>query len=45
MTAEDDIRALTYDVSPAISEEGEQQGGQDEASGDIAEQERKVVEK
>lgn len=27
MTAEDDIKALTYDVSPTISEKGEQQGG------------------
>ena len=41
MTAEDDIKALTYDNIPAISEEGEKQGGEYEASGDIAEQERK----
>ncbi len=41
MTVEDDIKALTYDVSPAVSEEEEQQGGEDEASVDIAEQERK----
>ena len=41
MIAEDEIKALTYDVSPTVSEEGEQQGGEDEASGDIAEQERK----
>ena len=40
MTAKDDIKTLTYDVSPAVSEEGEQQGGEDEASGDIAKQER-----
>jgi len=37
MIAEDDIKALTYDVSLAISEEREQQGGEDEASDDIAE--------
>ena len=41
MKAEDDIKALNYDVSPTVSEEGEHQGGEDEASGDIAEQERK----
>lgn len=41
MIDEGDIKTLTYDVSPAVSEEGEQQGGEDEASGDIAEQERK----
>ncbi len=41
MTVEDDIKELSYDVSPAISEEGEQQGGEDEASGDIVEKERK----
>ena len=41
MTVEDDIKALTYDVSPIVSEEGEQQRGEDEASSDIAEQERK----
>jgi len=41
MTAEDDIKALTYDVSPIGSEEEEQQGGEDEASGYTAEQERK----
>ena len=41
MTAEDDIKALTYDFSPAVSEEGEQQGGEDDASGDIVEKERK----
>ena len=40
MTAKDDIKALTYDVNPAVSEEGEQQGGEDEASGDIEKQER-----
>ena len=33
MTTEDDIKALTYDVSPTDSEEGEQQGGEYEASG------------
>ena len=27
MTVEDDIKALTYDVSPAVDEEGEWQGG------------------
>jgi len=41
MTTEDDIKALTYDVSPTDSEEGEQQGGEYEASGHITEQERK----
>ena len=41
MKAEDDIKALTYDVSPTVSEEGEKKGGEDEAIGDIAEQERK----
>ena len=41
MTAKDDIKALTYDVSHVVSEEGEQQGGEYEANGDIVEQERK----
>ena len=41
MTTEDDIKVLTYDVSPAISEEGENQGEEDEASVDIVGQERK----
>ena len=41
MTVEDDIKALTYDVSPTVNEEGEQQGGEDVASGDIAEHKRK----
>ena len=44
MTAEDDIKALTYDVSPTGSEEEEQQGGEVEATGDLAEQERKEEE-
>ncbi len=41
MIDEDEIKALTYDISPAVSEEGEQPGGEDEATGDIASQERK----
>lgn len=41
MIVEANIKALTYDVSPTVSEEGEHQGGEDEASCDIAEQERK----
>ena len=41
MIVEDDIKALTYDVSPIGSEEEEQQGGEGGAMGDIAEQERK----
>ncbi len=39
MTAEDDIKALTYDVIPTGSEEEEQQGGEHEANGGITEQE------
>jgi len=41
MIAEDDIKALTYDVSPIGSEEEEQQGGEGKAIGDLAEQGRK----
>lgn len=41
MTAEDDIKALTYDVSPIGSEDEEQQQEEDEASGDKTEQARK----
>lgn len=40
MIAEDNIKALTYDVSPTGSEEEEQQGGEGEATGDLVEQER-----
>ena len=36
MTAEDDIKALTYDVGPTISEEEKHQGGEDKTNGDIA---------
>lgn len=36
MTTEDDIKALTYDVSLAVSEEGEQQGREDATSGSRA---------
>ena len=41
MKTKDDIKELTYDVSPTSSEEEEQQGGEAEASGDTTEQERK----
>jgi len=44
MTAEDDIKDLTYDVSPTSNEEEEQQGREGEATGDLAEQERKEEE-
>ena len=40
MIAKDDIKALTYDVSPAVIEE-EEQGWEDEVGGDIARQEGK----
>lgn len=33
-------KALTYDVNPVVTEEVEQQGGEDEASGGIADQEK-----
>lgn len=38
MTTEDDIKALTYDVSPTGSKVEEQQGGEGGARGDIVEQ-------
>lgn len=41
MTEEDDINALTYDISPSDSEEEEQQGGEEE---EIEEQEGKKEE-
>jgi len=44
MTAEDDIKTLTYDISPIGSEEEKQQGGEGEAIDDLAEQERKEEE-
>jgi len=44
MTVEDDIKALTYDASPTGSEEEEQQWGEGEATGGLAEQERKEEE-
>ena len=33
MTTEDDIKALTYAVSPTVSEEVEQKGGEDASNG------------
>jgi len=44
MIAEDDIKALTYDISPIGSEEEEQQGGEGEEIGDLEEQEGKKKE-
>jgi len=44
MTVEDDIKALTYDVSPISNEEEEQQEGEGEAMSGLAEQERKEEE-
>jgi len=44
MTAEDDIKMLTYDISPTGSEEEEQQGGEGEATGDLEKQEGKEKE-
>lgn len=41
MIAEDDIKALTYDISPTGSEEEEQQGGEGEATSGLSEQGRK----
>lgn len=37
ITAEDDIKALTYDVIPTGSEEEEQQGGEGETTGGLVE--------
>ena len=34
LTAEGDIKALTYDINPSDSEEKEQKGGEDEATDD-----------
>jgi len=44
MTAEDDIKTLTYDINPTSSEEEEQQRGEGEATSDLAEQEEKEEE-
>lgn len=44
MTPEDDIKTLTYDISPTGSEEEEQQGGEGEATSDLEEQEGKKEE-
>ena len=35
MTAEDDIKTLTCDISPTGSEEEEKQGGEGEEAGDL----------
>jgi len=37
MIDEDDIKALTYDVSPTGIEEEEQKGGEGEATSDLVE--------
>jgi len=37
MTAEDDIKTVTYEISRTSDEEEEQQGGEGEAAGDLEE--------
>lgn len=44
MTTKDDIKALTYGISPNGSEEEEQQGWEGEETGDLVEQEGKEEE-